>query len=72
MCPTASFLATGGFAKLFHKIPRFFYDYSVFLKFHDFSMQGTFFSDFSGFPLFPELMETLINKLLHTSVSVKQ
>ena len=48
-CPTASFLATGGFVKLFHKIPWFFHDYSFFFKFHDFSMHGMFleFSRFS-------------------------
>ena len=30
VCLTASFLATGGFIKLFHKIPWFFHDYSGF------------------------------------------
>ena len=29
---------------------RFFHDYLGFFKFHDFSMHGTFFSDFPGFP----------------------
>ena len=49
VCLTASFLATGGFIKLFHKIPCFFHDYSGFFKFHDFPMHGTFwwFSRFS-------------------------
>ena len=47
-CLTASFLATCGFVELFHKIP-FVHNYSVFLKFHDFSVYGTFFSDFPGF-----------------------
>ena len=50
VCLTASFLATGGFVKLFHKIQLFFHDYSGFFKFHDFSMHGTFFLDFPGFP----------------------
>ena len=44
-----SFRATGGFIKLFHYIPLFFHDYSVFFKFHDFSMHGTFGGDFQGF-----------------------
>ena len=48
---TASFLATGGFVKLFHKIPWFFYDYSGFFKFHDFSMHGTFLKWFSRFSM---------------------
>ena len=30
-----------------------------FLKFHDFFMHRTFFSDFPGFPRFPELVGTL-------------
>ena len=59
VCPTACFLATGGLVKFFHKIPWFFYDYSVFFKFHDFSMHGTYFSVFPGFPWFPELVGTL-------------
>ena len=50
MCLTASFLATGGFVKLFHKIPLFIHDSSDFFKFYDFSMHGTFFSDFPGLP----------------------
>ena len=29
VCVTASFLATGGFIKIFHKVPWFFHDYSV-------------------------------------------
>ena len=32
VCLTASFLATGGFVKLFHKIPWFFHDYSFFFN----------------------------------------
>ena len=44
VCLTASFLATGSFIKLFHKIPGFLHDHSVFFKFHDFSMNGFFFS----------------------------
>ena len=31
----------------------------VFIKFHDFSMYGTLFGDFPGFPWFPELVGTL-------------
>ena len=50
-------LTTGGFLNLFHKIPSFFHDYSGFLKFHDFSMHGIYFSDFPGFP---ELVGTLL------------
>ena len=50
-CLTASFLATGGFVILFHKIPSFLHDYSSFFKFHDFSMHETFFSDFSRFSM---------------------
>ena len=54
---TASFLATGGFIKLFYEIPCFFQDYSVlFLKFHDISMHETFFPDF------PDLVGTLCQK----------
>ena len=56
-CPTASFLATGGFVILFHKIPWFFHDYSGFFKFHDFSMHGTVFSDFPDFHDFQSLWE---------------
>ena len=52
-CLTASFLVTGGFIKLFHKIPWFFHDDA------GFSMHGTFLGDFPGFPWFPELMGTL-------------
>ena len=40
----------------------------VFFKFNDFSMHGTFFSDFPGFPRFPELAGTL---LLGLGLSVK-
>ena len=40
-----------------------FHDFSMiiqgFFKFHEISMHGTFFSDFPGFPLFPELVGTL-------------
>ena len=40
-----------------------FHDFSmiiqVFFRFHEFSMHGTFFSDFPGFPWFPELVGTL-------------
>ena len=43
--------------KLFHKIPWFFNDFSVFFKFHDFSMHETFFFDFPGFPV---LLGTLL------------
>ena len=57
---SASFLATGGLVKLFHKIPWFFHGYSVFFKFHDFSEQGTFINDIPGLPWFPELVGTLI------------
>ena len=57
MCPTASFLATGVFFKLFHKFHDFsmiiqvlsnymiFHDYPSFIKFHDFSIHGTVLSD---------------------------
>ena len=48
-CPTASFLAIGGFVKLFHKIPWFFHDYPGFSKFQDFSMHGTFLVIFQVF-----------------------
>ena len=58
-CLTATFLATGGFVKLFHKIPWFFHDYSGFFKFHDFSRHGTFFSWFFRFFMIPELVGTL-------------
>ena len=50
VCLTASFLATDGFVKLFHKIPCFFHVYSGFFRFHDFSMHGAFFLDFQDFP----------------------
>ena len=50
MCLTASFLATGGFIKLFHKFHDFSMIIQVFIKFHDFSMYGTLFGDFPGFP----------------------
>ena len=60
VCLTASFLATGGFVKLFQNIPWFFHDYSGFFKFHDFSMHGTFLCGFPGFPWFPELVGTLV------------
>ena len=49
LCPTASFLATGGLVNLFHKIPLFFHDYSGFFKFHNFSMHGTFLVFFQVF-----------------------
>ena len=32
MCLAGSFLATGGFIKLFHKVPWFFHDYSSFFQ----------------------------------------
>ena len=55
---TATFLATGGFVKLFHKISWFFHDYSVFFPwFHDFFHAWNFFCDFSWFP---ELVGTLL------------
>ena len=47
-CPTASFLATVVSSNYFTKS----HDFSVIIqsfKFHDFSLQGTFFSDFPGF-----------------------
>ena len=49
VCLTASFLATGGFVKLFHKFHDFFMVIQVF-KFHDFSMHVNFFRDFPGLP----------------------
>ena len=48
-CTTASFLATGGFIKLFHKIPWYFHDYKKKFKFHDFSMHGFFLVIFQVF-----------------------
>ena len=57
VCLTASFLATGGFLKLFHKIPWFFHIYSDFFKFHDFSMLGTFWLIFQVFHGFQSLWE---------------
>ena len=62
VCLTASFLSTGGFVKLFHKIQWFSMIIQVFFKFHDFSMHGTLFCDFPGFPWFPELVGTLCNR----------
>ena len=59
-CQTASFLATGGFVKLFHKIPWFFHDYTGFYKFHDFSMHGTFLVIFQFFHEFQSLWEPCI------------
>ena len=49
VCLTASFLATGGFVKLFHKIPCFIHVYLGFFRFRDFSIHGTFFLDFQIF-----------------------
>ena len=49
VCLTASFLATGGFLKLFHKIPWFFHDYSDFFNFHDFPCMELFFVVFQVF-----------------------
>ena len=58
VCLKDSILVTGGFDKLFHKIPLFFNDYSGFFKFHDFSMHKIFFRDCSGFPwLLPEALK---------------
>ena len=62
VCLTASFLTTyGDFFKLFLQnsmiFPRLFR--SFFFKFNDFSMHGTVFGDFPGFPWFPELVGTL-------------
>ena len=37
-----------------------------FFKFHNFSMHGTLFSDFPGFPWFPELVGTLRARLILT------
>ena len=59
VCLTASYLATGGFIKLFHKILWFFHDYSGVFKFHDFSMHGTFIGDFTGFQWLSERVGTL-------------
>ena len=58
-CPTASFLATGGFIKLFHKIPWFSNDNQIF-QIPWFFHAWNFFSDFPGFPWFPELVGTLL------------
>ena len=59
-CPTASFLATGGLSYYFTK----FHDFSMiiqgFFKFMIFPCMELFFSDFQGFPWFPELVGTLI------------
>ena len=49
VCLTASFLATGGFVKLFHRIPCFFHDYLVFLNSMNFPCMELF-CDFPGFP----------------------
>ena len=60
VCLTASFLATGGFVKLFHKIPWFLHDYSglYFLKVPCFfPCMELFFRDF---PWFPELVGPLL------------
>ena len=43
-----------------------FHDFSVIFKFHDFSMHGTFFCDFPGFPGFPVLVGTLSS--LHLNI----
>ena len=58
-CPTASFLATGGFVKLCYKIPWYFHDYSGFFQISWFFHAEIVFSDFPGFPWFPELVGTL-------------
>ena len=50
-CPTATFLATGGLIKLFHKIPWFFHDYSVFFQIPWFFLAWNFFSWFSRFSM---------------------
>ena len=58
VCPTASFLATGDFVKLFHK----FHDLSVNSQVFSNSMIFPcmeLFSDFPGFPWFPERVGTL-------------
>ena len=57
VCLTASFLATCGFIKLFHKIPLFSMIIQLFFKFHDFSMHGTFFVFFQVFHDFQSLWE---------------
>ena len=41
------------------KIPWFFPDFLIFIKFPDFSIQGIFFHHFPCFPCFPESVATL-------------
>ena len=72
VCPKASFLATGGFVKLFHKIQWFFHGYLDFFTFHDFSMHGPFLVIFQVFHDFQSLWEpwhhNLINVVYFTAV----
>ena len=73
MCPTASFLATGGLVLSYYLTK--FHDFSMiiqfFFKFNDFSMHGTFFSDFPGFTRFPELVGTLHSPQKESSLCCK-
>ena len=57
VCLTASSLTTGGFINLFHKIPWFFHDYSVFFQIPWFSMHGFFCVIFQVFHDFQSLWE---------------
>ena len=59
-CLTASFLVTGGFRRIISQNSMIFPWLFRFLKFHGFSMHGIYFSDFPGFPWFPELVGTLM------------
>ena len=56
-CRTASFLATGGFVRLFHEIPWFSMNIQIFFKFHDFFMHGTFLVIFQFFIDFQSVWE---------------
>ena len=50
MCLTATFLATGGFVKLFHKFHDFSMIIHVFSNSMIFPYMELFFRDFTGFP----------------------
>ena len=59
VCLTDSFLASGSFVKLFHKIPWFSLIIQVFLIPWFFHAWNLFFAIFQVFPWFPELVGTL-------------
>ena len=66
MCPKSSFLATGAKQNYFTKFHNFSIIIQVIFKFHDFSMHGTLFSDFPGFP---ELVGTLLLSWIRAATS---